>query len=119
VRRALPDVTERRACRVLEVSRSARHPPPRPPARRATSQIELEQRVRALIERHPTFGYRRLWALLRRAGHAVNRKTVHLLLRRKGWLVHQREVTPRPRVQGRRSRAQASDERWAMDQPSP
>lgn len=71
--------------------------------------------VRALIEQHPTFGYRRLWALLRRAGHAVNRKTVHRLLRRRGWLVHQREVTPRPRAQGRRSRTAASDERWAMD----
>ena len=29
--------------------------------------------------------------------------------------MHQRVATPRPRVQGRRSRAQRSDERWAMD----
>jgi putative transposase len=29
--------------------------------------------------------------------------------------VHQRQVTPRPRVQGRRSRASRSNERWAMD----
>jgi putative transposase len=75
----------------------------------------LAPAVRALIERHPTFGYRRLWALLRRDGHAVNRKTVHRLLRQKGWLVHQREVTPRPRAQGRRSRAAASNERWSVD----
>jgi putative transposase len=75
----------------------------------------LAPTVRALIERHPTFGYRRLWALLRRDGHAINRKTVHRLLRRQGWLVHQREVTPRPRAQGHRSRTGASDTRWAMD----
>ena len=33
----------------------------------------------------------------------------------KGWFVNQRVVTPRPRVQGLKSRAQRSNERWAMD----
>jgi hypothetical protein len=32
--------------------------------------------VAAFIQRYPTFGYRRLWALLRRDGVRVNRKTV-------------------------------------------
>jgi putative transposase len=68
-----------------------------------------------LIQRHPTFGYRRLWALLRRAGLAVNRKVVYRLLKRRRWMVHQREAPPRPRAQGRRSRAKASNVRWAMD----
>jgi len=69
-----------------------------------------------LIARHPTFGYRRLWALLRfGAGIRVNRKAVYRVLKLKGWLVNQRVVTPRPRVQGLKSRAQRSDERWAMD----
>ena len=31
------------------------------------------------------------------------------------WFVHQRSLTPRPRVHGLRSRAQRSDERWEMD----
>jgi putative transposase len=61
----------------------------------------LAARIREMIRAHPTFGYRRLWALLRfRAGVPVNRKAVYRLLRLKGWLVHQRAVTPRPRVQG-------------------
>ena len=69
-----------------------------------------------MIELYPTFGYRRLWALLRfGAGLRVNRKAVYRILKVKGWFVHQRVATPRPRVQGRRSRAQRSDERWAMD----
>ena len=33
----------------------------------------------------------------------------------KRWFVHQRVATPRLRVQGRRSRAQQSNERWAVD----
>jgi putative transposase len=66
----------------------------------------LAERIQQLIEEHPTFGYRRLWALLRFAhGIRLNRKAVYRVLRLKGWLVHQRTVTPRPRVQGLRSRA--------------
>jgi putative transposase len=52
----------------------------------------LAARVQQLIERHPTSGYRRLWALLRFAqGLRVNRKAVYRLLKLKGWLVHQRQ----------------------------
>jgi putative transposase len=75
----------------------------------------LERRLAELIQRHPTFGYRRLCVMLRRAGMPVNRKAVYRLLQRRGWMVHQREATPRPRAQGRRSRAKASNARWAMD----
>ena len=46
---------------------------------------------------------------------SINRKRIYRLLKRKRWLVHQREVTPRPRVQASVSRTEASDRRWAMD----
>lgn len=37
----------------------------------------LAAQLRALILTHPTFGYRRLWAMLRRRyGLAINRKAV-------------------------------------------
>jgi putative transposase len=76
----------------------------------------LAERIQRLIEAHPTFGYRRLWAMLRFVeGIRVNRKAVYRLLMLKGWFVHQRSLTPRPRVHGLRSRAPRSDERWAMD----
>ena len=69
-----------------------------------------------LIQTYPTYGYRRLWALLRfRHGRSHNRKAVYRALRLKRWLVHQRIATPRPRVQCRRSRATQSNHRWAMD----
>jgi len=114
--RTLPGVSTRRVCRVLDFSRAGLRAravlagvPPRLDA-------ALTERIQRLIERHPTFGYRRLWALLRfTQGIRVNRKAVYRVLRLKGWLVHQRSVTPRPRAQGLKSRAQRSDERWAMD----
>jgi putative transposase len=76
----------------------------------------LAARLQRLIAQHPPFGYRRLWALLRfHEGLRINRKTVYRMLVLRGWLVHQRRLTPRPRVQGRPSRATRSNERWAMD----
>jgi putative transposase len=76
----------------------------------------LVERIRELIRRHPTFGYRKLWALLRYGeGIVVNLKAVYRILRAKRWFVHQRQVTPRPRVQGRRSVAPVSNSRWAID----
>jgi putative transposase len=85
------------------------------PARRQLDP-HLVERVHQLILQHPTYGYRRVWALLRhREGERVNRKKIYRLMKVKGWMVHQRLVTPRPRVQKLRSRASASNERWAMD----
>ena len=73
----------------------------------------LAERIQRLIEAYPTFGYRRLWAMLRFIeGIRVNRKAVYRLLMVKGWFVHQPSRTPRPRVQGLRSRAPRSDGRW-------
>jgi len=72
--------------------------------------------VAALLQAHPTFGYRRLWALLRfRDGLRITRKTVYRVLQVHGWFVHQRVRTPRPRVQGRRSVATVPNTRWAVD----
>jgi putative transposase len=69
-----------------------------------------QKRIQRLIEAYPTFGYRRLWAMLRFIeGIRVNRKAVYRLLRLKGWFVH-----PRPRLHGLGSRARRSNERWAM-----
>lgn len=114
---AVPGVSERRSCRILQVSRAALHRSARgdealPPRLSPT----LTARLQALLTQHPTFGYRRLWALLRyREGYVVNRKAVYRILKLKGWLVHQRACTPRPRVRGWRSRAESSNARWAMD----
>jgi putative transposase len=106
----------RRVCRILRFSRArlrARAVSVKVPTRLDEVLVE---RLRRLIERYPTFGYRRLWALLCFGeGLRVNRKAVYRILKLKRWFVHQRVATPRPRVQGHRSRAPRSNERWAMD----
>src|SRR5262245_9727836 len=111
----MPSVSERRVCLVLYVPRSAVRE--RSGLRREPVVDEvLAARLPRLILEYPTCGYRRLWALLRlHEGVRVNRKAVYRVLVLKGWFVHQRATTPRPRVQGRRSRASASNARWAMD----
>ena len=115
MRVALPGASERRACKVLSVPRSAARPSPTQKSSRPVSE-ELASIVGFLIQTYPTYGYRRLWALLRkRYGRRVNKKAVYRVLKLKGWMVHQRVWTPRPRARGNASRADRSDERWATD----
>ena len=108
--------SQRRICRLLGVSRSGSRS-----ARQSGFGIPsrhplLEARLSELIQLHPTFGYRRLWALLRfKNGYAVNIKTVHRLIRKNGWQVHIRARSAKPRVKTSCSRTTASNERWAMD----
>ena len=105
-----PGVSMRRVCRVLEFSRARLRA--RAVITAAPPRLDeiLAERIQRLIELYPTFGYRRLWAILRFVeGLRVNRKAVYRLLLIKGWLVHQRSLTPRPRVHGLRSRAERSE----------
>jgi putative transposase len=116
VRRALPQASERRVCGLLGVPRSSLRATMPESRRRRPLDATLVERLRELIKTHPTYGYRKLWALLRFGeGLLVNRKVIYRILKCKRWFVHQRQLTPRPRVQGRRSVAPASDLRWAID----
>ncbi len=114
----MPQVSIRRICRVLDVPRSAITRIEAPEARTARRPLDafLVERIRELIKKHPTYGYRRLWALLRfRDGLLVNKKAVYRILRANKWFCHERRSTPRPRVKGRISIASRSNERWAID----
>jgi len=116
VRQSLPAVSERQVCRILGVSRWRPRPTGPRVARTATVDEHVAELIRFLIARHATAGYRLLWALLRREhGVVVAKKTVYRILKIKGWFVHQRQKTPRPRAQGLVSKAARSNERWAMD----
>ena len=101
---------------MLRVNRAGLHRPAA--SRRLAGVVDplWTERLRQLIQQHPTFGYRRLWVLLRfQEGRVINRKAVYRVLKQKRWFVHQRISTPRPRVRGWVSRASRSNERWAMD----
>jgi putative transposase len=109
----------RRVCRALNVNRSSvylvgQHCPTKSAGPKMDEEIAV--RLHALVQQHPTFGYRRLWALLRLGQNvAVNLKKVHRIVKLRRWQVKERRVAPRPRVQQKVSRAEASNERWAMD----
>lgn len=74
------DVSQRRACRVLGQPRSTQRQTPKV----KEEEGRLVARMLELVRRHPRYGYRRIWALLRREGWRVNRKRVHRLWRKQG-----------------------------------
>ncbi len=118
----MPQASNRRIARVLEIDRArlsqTRLAPraPRKARRKRVLDEPLAARIQELIQQHPTFGYRRIWALLRfQEGLLVNRKKVQRIMQLRRWQCTQRKTTPRPRVQHRRSQTETSNERWALD----
>ena len=81
-------VSERRACRVLMQRRSTQRQPPK---KATEEEVRLVTRVLELVRKHPRYGYRRIWALLRREGWRVNRKRVHRLWRQQGLKVPRKQ----------------------------
>lgn len=52
--------------------------------RQSVDEDRLVARILELVRQRPRYGYRRIWALLRREGWQVNRKRVYRLWRREG-----------------------------------
>ena len=73
-------VSERRACRVVEQPRSIQ----RHVSTKVCGDTALMQRIITLSRENPRYGYRRVCALLRREGWAVNKKRVQRLWREAG-----------------------------------
>jgi putative transposase len=85
-------------------------------------------RDRALLERmvtlsweNPRYGYRRVWALLRREGWQLNKKRVHRLWRKEGFKVPEKQHKRRRLLLGgsengcTRRRAEHKDHVWSYD----
>lgn len=111
-----PDVSIRAICRILRVSRSSMTMSKRSISQPAEMPLGIAKAIKEIIQQHPTFGYRRIWSILRfKMGFEVNRKRVYRIIRKNGWFCHQRRNASRPRVQGRTSIAKHPNTRWAMD----
>ena len=83
-----PDrVSERRACKVLGQCRSTQRRPPAVP----DDEPRLVERMVELAREYGRYGYRRVAALLRAEGFAVNHKRVERLWRREGLKVPARQ----------------------------
>ena len=109
------EVSERRACRVLNQPRSSQ----RHVSTRAGKDSALVEKMIVLSRENPRYGYRRVWALLRREGWAVNKKRVQRLWREAGLKVPTRERKRRRLGSSEngcaRRRAEYIDHVWSYD----
>src|SRR5215207_8860063 len=116
VRRRL-GVSERRACRVIGQPRSSQ----RYAGRKTQRDRALLERMVTLSRENPRYGYRRVWALLRREGWPVNKKRVHRLWREEGLKVTERQHKRRRLLLSEsengctRRRAEHKDHVWSYD----
>lgn len=76
-----PEPSIRRQCELLEVNRSGWY---YKPAGESSLNLELMKTIDELYTENPFYGSRKLWAVLRRQGHLVNRKRVQRLMRLMG-----------------------------------
>lgn len=67
-------------CQVLEVPRSSLYYKPVG----AKSNDEVKAQITQLAAEHPTYGYRRITAMLHRHGHKVNNKRIRRLMSEMG-----------------------------------
>ena len=108
----LPEVSERRACRLAGLSRDAFRHPPTPSA--ATQA--LSTRIVELAQVRRRFGYRRLHDLLRPEFPAVNHKKVYRLYREANLAVRRRKKAKRPdHARQRLQPAAWPNAVWSMD----
>jgi transposase InsO family protein len=108
-------VSERRACQVVGQPRSTQRYEPK----EAEDEKPLVRRMTELSALHPRYGYRRVWALLRREKFQVNRKRVHRLWRREGLKVPRKQRKRRRLGHGEngctRRKAEHVNHVWSYD----
>jgi putative transposase len=111
-------VSERRACRTIGQARSTQ----RYVGEKANRDRALTERMMVLCRENPRYGYRRVWALLRREGWAVNIKRVHRLWKEEGLKVPDKQRKRRRlHLEGAsekgctRRRAEHKDHVWSYD----
>lgn len=103
-------VSERRACEVVEQHRSTQRYVVRPPE----FELRLVRRMNELADRHPRYGYRRVWALLRQEGFEVNRKRIERL-----WRLEGHRVPPQRKSRGKKADGSVAGAVWNTPASAP
>jgi putative transposase len=98
-------VSERRACQLLDQHRSTQRYVPEPPL----LEQRLVERMNELAERHPRYGYRRIWALLRSEGFMINRKRIERL-----WRLEGHKVPAQRKSSGQKALGGPGGSTWAL-----
>ena len=116
--------TVRQLCRAFRLSRQAFYAartsrPPQSsdaaPARGGgTCVAELEPKIRALAQTHPSWGVRKIWACLRRDGVRVSHKRVWALMKAWGLVLAPAAERERGQLRGHVA-VPESNRRWATD----
>jgi len=103
-------LSERRACALLEISRSSCRYGPRPDHNAA-----LRESLRELAREKPRFGYHRLAVLLGRSGERVNHKRVYRVYRAAGLSVRRKARKRLVRVGLPKAVLTAPNQEWSLD----
>lgn len=88
-------LAQRRAGELAKISDSSLRYTPHP-----RDNDKLVERLKTIARKHPRYGYRRAWALVRREGQLVNQKRVERLWRQAGLTVPRRAKRNRRSAQG-------------------
>lgn len=103
-------VSERRACQLVGQHRSTQ----RYAAVPATLELQLVARMNELAAQYPRYGYRRIWALLRSEGFAVNKKRVERL-----WRLEGHKVPPTKGKHGQKAIGGRAGSTWNLQATRP
>lgn len=103
-------LSERHACRLLELDRSTYRYEARPDA-----NGQLREALVVLARQKPRYGYRRLWAILTRRGWEVNVKRIYRLYRREGLTVRRLKRKRVVRDRSADSLLSRPNQEWALD----
>jgi transposase InsO family protein len=105
--------TTAEACRALGLARSSYYRN----SAVSTAKRKLQRQIVQLSQAHPRYGYRRVTALLRRAGHEINAKRVQRVRRQEGLQVSrkQRKLRRLGLSTAERQRATRANHIWSWD----
>ena len=103
-------LSERHACRLLEVDRTTYRYEPRPDRSR-----DLREALVSLARQKPRYGYRRLWVLLTRRGWKCSENRIYRLYREEGLLVRRLKRKRVARDRSAEVLLSAPNQEWALD----
>jgi putative transposase len=103
-------LSERRACKLLEMDRSSYRYEPQP-----EGDAELRQDLIELARQKPRFGYRRLGVLLERRGHRANHKRLYRLYREEHLAVRRLKRKHVSRAAEPLANLSKANQEWSMD----
>jgi putative transposase len=103
-------LSERHACKLLDLDRASYRYEPQP-----DRNAELREKLVELAKQKPRYGYRRLWALLERRGWVVNHKRLYRLYREEHLAVRRLKRKRLIRPAAPMTEVERADQEWSMD----